>query len=225
MSDEAQVYFESRDRLCDFALSLDVDQLAVHPPATPDWTVTDVLAHVTGIIDDSLAGNLDGVGSEAWTAAQVARRADMTVGEIVDDWRRLTEDARATLESLPAAVTVTLIGDLVTHEHDVRGGLANRGARGTAAVELGLEYYARQFTKKVLNLGLAPVRLRAGDREWMRGDDEPLATVTAEPFELLRALTGRRTSDEVTALDWDGDSAPFVEVFSFYGWPEVSLGE
>lgn len=225
MSDEAQAYFDSRDRLCEFALSLTDDQLGAHPPATPDWTVKDVVAHVTGIIDDSLAGNLEGVGSDAWTAAQVAKRRDRSLAEVIDEWRRTSDDARETLESLPPAVTVSLVGDLVTHEHDARGAVGNPGARDSAGVAVALDYYARQFTKKVQNLGMPPVRLVAGDREWTRGDDEPAATVTAEPFELLRGLTGRRTSGEVAGFTWDGDPEPYLGVFSFYGWPEASLGE
>lgn len=226
MSEHQRIYFEGRDRVSDLVLALSDEELAVRAPATPDWTVTDVVAHLTGIIDDSLGGNLDGVGSDPWTAAQVEKRRGRSIQEIVEEWRRLTDDAAEVFASFPPPVTASLIGDFATHEHDIRGGLSNREARDSEAVDVAVEWYARQFTKKALDSGLASIRVAAGAREWVRGDDEPAVTVRGEPFEVLRSLTGRRTRDEVLALAWSGgDPSPYVEIFSFYGLPEASLGE
>jgi hypothetical protein len=75
---------------------------------------------------------------------------------------------------------------------------------------------------------LPPLRVEAtGLRDWMVGRGEPAATLRAGPFTLLRALSGRRTMDEVRALDWEGDPEPFLphlmqEPFS---WRETPLDE
>ena len=44
-------------------------------PATPQWRVHDVLAHLVGVPDDVVHGRMDGLASDAWTQAQVDARA------------------------------------------------------------------------------------------------------------------------------------------------------
>ncbi|MGI8707100.1 MAG: hypothetical protein ACR2LG_02690 [Actinomycetota bacterium] len=36
-------------------------------------------------------------------------------------------------------------------------------------------------------------------------------------FELFRALHGRRTVDQVRAMEWDGDPEPWMPVFFVFG--------
>lgn len=225
MTDHQRIYLEGRDRISDLVLSLEAEGEASPLPACPGWTVRDAVAHVTGILDDSLAGNLDGVGSDPWTRAQIDKRAGRAVAQIVEEWRALCDQAASLFEAMPPPVTQSLVGDLTTHEHDIRGGLANRDARDTDSVALALDWYARSFTKRVLDAGLPMVRVVAGEREWTRGDDAPAITVTGSSFELLRSFTGRRTADEVAALAWSGDPSAYVPLASAYGWPATSLGE
>ena len=45
-------------------------------PATPDWSVHDVVSHLYGVMTDVSSGNLDGVATPVWTAAQVQRCRD-----------------------------------------------------------------------------------------------------------------------------------------------------
>jgi len=225
MTDHKTVYQEGCERVTALALRLDEAQLASPLPACPGWTVRSAVAHVTGVLDDALAGNVEGVGSDAWTQAQIDKRADASIEDIVAEWRSLTEQAAPVFEQNEGPLTASLIGDFATHEHDLRGGLANREARDTDAVAVALEWYARQFTKKVEGAGLPPVKVAAPGAEWVRGGGEAAATVTADAFTLLRSLTGRRTQAEVAALDWQGDPTPYLGLVSFYGWPEEPLGE
>jgi len=225
VTDHQRIYLEGRDRISNLVLALDAGAEGAPVPACPGWTLRDAVAHVTGIMDDSLAGNLEGVGSDAWTRAQIAKRAGRSVEQIVEEWRDLCDQAAVLFETLPPPVTQSLVGDLTTHEHDIRGGLVNRDARDTDSVDLALDWYARSFTKRVLDAGLPMVKVVAGEREWTRGDDAPTLAVTGSPFELLRSLTGRRTADEVAALEWSGDPSAYVPLASAYGWPVTSLGE
>src|SRR3954467_12020763 len=78
------------------------DRLA---PATPDWRVRDVLAHIVGVVDDSLHGRLDGVTTKVWTSAQVDARRERAVATVLDEWDALApafEDALAGLPSIVA---------------------------------------------------------------------------------------------------------------------------
>ena len=44
-------------------------------------------------------------------------------------------------------------------------------------------------------------------------------------FELLRALTGRRTVQEITSLAWTGDVKPYIELVPNYPVTRNSLSE
>jgi hypothetical protein len=55
-------------------------------PATPEWTVHDVLAHLAGVTQDAATGNMAGAPGDAWTAAQVARGASVSDGDLLALW-------------------------------------------------------------------------------------------------------------------------------------------
>ncbi|MEX2031837.1 MAG: hypothetical protein WEA81_03110, partial [Dehalococcoidia bacterium] len=60
-------YRELRDRVSSLVRehASEIDELA---PATPEWRVRDIVAHMAGICDDIAHARLDGVGSDAWTS-------------------------------------------------------------------------------------------------------------------------------------------------------------
>ena len=57
-------------------------------PACPGWTVHDVVAHLSGAVDDALQGRMEGAPSPAWTARQVEARHDQSVAAILAEWER-----------------------------------------------------------------------------------------------------------------------------------------
>ncbi|MBU9763040.1 hypothetical protein FR943_04150 [Mycobacterium sp. TNTM28] len=56
------------------AAGLGESQLTTPVPATPGWTVHDLLAHLVGGAADAASGRLDGVGGEKWTARHLTER-------------------------------------------------------------------------------------------------------------------------------------------------------
>lgn len=54
-------------------------------------------------------------------------------------------------------------------------------------------------------------------KERRLGDGGAGATVRADRHELVRTLAGRRTRDQILALDWDGDPYPYLDIMSEYG--------
>ena len=82
-TDWGEVYRANVDAVCALARTLDAEQLSLVVPATPDWTVHDVLAHLAGSPADLLADRMDGAPSAAWTARHVAERAARSVDELV----------------------------------------------------------------------------------------------------------------------------------------------
>src|SRR5262245_40632639 len=72
MSDEhADAYRDLRERVTVLMADVDDAALAAPSPATPEWTVHDVFAHLVGVTDDVVAGRLDGVATDEWTQKQV----------------------------------------------------------------------------------------------------------------------------------------------------------
>ena len=53
-------------------------------PATPGWSVHDVVAHLAGVARDALTGNMEAAPGDAWTAAQVARSVGVPIAELLD---------------------------------------------------------------------------------------------------------------------------------------------
>lgn len=225
MHDYAAIYETTRLRIVDLARSLSPDELGRRCPATPDWTAKDLLAHMVGIAADVSSGNIEGTGSAPWTERQVAIRRERSVNEVLAEWDELAPTIGQGLNFMPRTAASLFLGDLVTHEHDLRGGVGRPGARDSEAVEVALDTYAFRFRRRVEKEGLPPAVVSNGETEW-RGEGEPAATVSGTSFELLRALTGRRTPAEIQEnLTWTGDVATYLPLVSMYGIPETSLDE
>jgi hypothetical protein len=52
-----------------------------------------------------------------------------------------------------------------------------------------------------------------------------VATLSGEPWELARAVSGRRSPDQIRAYEWEGDPEPFIKLFYPYGLRTDSLVE
>jgi uncharacterized protein (TIGR03083 family) len=208
--DEGLVYGACRERVGELVRHLDDAQLATAVPATPAWSVHDVVAHLVGITADVNAGNLDGIGSDPWTAAQVGARADTPIAVLLDEWSTAAPQFEAGLTAIGGLLAAGAVADIWNHEQDIRGALGVEGGRDPEAEKLAIEGYAALRAGTLDAAGLAPLRLRAGVDEYTTGEGEPGATVTTEPFEIARLLCIRRTADEARAYRWEGDAEPYV---------------
>ena len=210
------IYAEGRVRLTDLVGSADPEGRTRPVPGCPEWAVHDVIAHVTGVCADVLAGNVEGVATEPWTAAQVARRKDMSLTEILGEWAQVAPQVEAVAEHFPARVDEQWVLDLTTHEHDIRGSLSRPGGRDSAGVMVGIDFAATMgLSGSIKGRGLPALCVRAGGEEWIAGEGEPAAAVEGSPFELFRAMTGRRSANQIRGLQWDGDADLFVPAFEF----------
>ena len=69
--DFASIYRSTRERFIAFVLGLDPADVDTTAPATPLWTIHDLIAHTTGVASDVVNGRMDGAVSEEWTQRQV----------------------------------------------------------------------------------------------------------------------------------------------------------
>jgi len=206
-------------------------------PACPGWTVHDVLAHVVGLARDVTTGAMPeidlleqwrdpdvAVARDAMTGEQVARNANRTVADLAAEWRDLLATLSPMLSGAvpfpapaPFGMNAVLVTDLAVHDQDVRGALGIPRDARAPGTSLALATYGFGVDYRVRQLGLPALRLRYEDKERVLGPGDPGATVTAEPFELLRAFAGRRSRDQILAYDWDGDPDPYVVLIPAYG--------
>jgi len=207
------MYGELRARVTTLVAEAGGDAGAARVPACPDWSVKDVLAHLAGICADVLGGNIEGVATDPWTAAQVEARRGHSVEDILAEWNELGPQVEALAPVFPEDAIRQWLTDGTTHEHDVFGALARTGARDAGSVGVSLDFTAANCVEAASTSGTA-VGFRAGERAWGRVDgDAPV--LTADAFDLLRALTGRRSLAQVRAMAWEGDADAALAAFTW----------
>jgi uncharacterized protein (TIGR03083 family) len=244
MADLAAGYADARERLQNLLAGLDETALAARVPACPAWTVLDILAHLAGVAADVVNGTYFYGAADAWRDTRLAAARDQWTASQIRSRRgramesQLTEwaTAAAALEPVlagtnspppgaPAWLLSAPVADLAVHLHDVRGALHQPGDRDAPASALGLRIYASWLGQRLRQSGRPALRLRTSEREWVEGSGPPAAELTADTFELFRALSGRRSLDQVRALAWDGDPEPYLNLLAPYPMPPSALIE
>ena len=212
MDEVGQAYRGVRLRVGRLVDAADADARARVAPAAPDWTAHDVLAHLVGVSTDIVSGNLDGVGTDPWAAVQVERGRERSCEELVAEWNEhgpVVEEMAAQF----GRAAGQLLSDATTHEHDLRGALGVPGARDSDAVVLSVGFVGRSLGEQldagtvgalVVEHGTDPAAFVIDTF----GTGAPVASLRIDDFELVRALTGRRSTEQIAAYDWDGTFAP-----------------
>jgi hypothetical protein len=202
-----QAYRGVRLRVNELVTDADAGALDTVAPATPDWTVHDVLAHLVGVATDIVSGNLDGVGSDPWAAAQVDRSRDRACVDLLAEW----DEHGPVVEEMAAQfgrAAGQLLSDASTHEHDMRGALGAAGARDSDAVGLSFGFVGLSLADQLDAAGVGALVVHHGDLTDTLGSGERVASLRIDDFEFVRALTGRRSLQQLAAYAWDGDFAP-----------------
>jgi len=202
MGEVARAYQGCRERITEICRRLEEAEARAAVPACPGWTVHDVIAHLSGNLADAVAGRLEDAGTERRTAEQVVARRRLSLTEVLQEWN---EHALVVEPLMDGAGDIAHQGvaDAVSHEHDIRGALGVPGARDCDAVRIGLAFAAARLVESAAERGIS-LLVRTGDG-WELGPHEAEVLLTGEPFELLRAITGRRSVEQLRALEWKGD--------------------
>lgn len=207
------LYRDTRQRIIDLMTE---DTWEVSLPACPLWSVRDVVAHMTAVAEDWVAGTLTGPPTDAQTAAQVARFDGQDTTAVLAAW----DVAAAQLQRLAERGTAPPLGDIVVHEHDIRGALDTPGARTDAAES--------QASDQLLNILSTPVPMRVTveDGDYRTGPDVGNEIgLRTNRFEVLRWRTGRRSRAQLTAMDWSADPAPVLEHLYLFGPADADIIE
>jgi hypothetical protein len=169
MADMSQVYDDAVAAIAAVATGLTGDQLRQHVPATPAWTVHDVLAHLAGGPADAVAGRMEGAPAPEWSAMHVGERAGTPVTHLLEEMRGNVAAIQRTLPGNPRPAIAWDASVHLAFLHEA----------------LGLGRPPEQLWQPVL-AGAAPHLL--GDRE-----------VDVDDYELFRGLFSRRSRSQMRA--------------------------
>ena len=178
-------YTELRARVTELMQSLSLAQAQAVVPHCPQWTVKDCLAHMVGVPEDVINGQMDGVATEAWTDRQVQRHTNDSVDDLLAVWETNAPVFAKILPNIPQPVLSQFMFDQTTHEHDIRTAIGQPGARDTLAVAVA-EGFIRNSLAQHSNPAIAQ-----------------MAAHKLTGFEFLRSLSGRRSRAQILQNGFD----------------------
>ena len=174
MTNWAELYRACNAGVIAIVESLTSEQLAQRVPATPDWTMQQLAAHLAGAASDAVAGRMDGAPSPEWTARHVAEREGRSAAELAVE---LLETEKGAIETIASTDRPALVWDRSVHLADFYEALG----LGRPGEELWLPVYEA--------VGM-----------WRLGD---LPVMDVPPYELLRAVFSRRSAAQIRAWNPD----------------------
>ncbi|HEY0951590.1 maleylpyruvate isomerase family mycothiol-dependent enzyme [Nocardioides sp.] len=159
------------DAVTALAEGLSPEQLRAPVPATPAWTVHDVLAHLAGAASDAVTGRVDGAPGPEWTARHVAERSVLSVADLVEELRTHRD---AVADATAGDPRPAIVWDIAVHHADLHEAL-------------GLGELPEPLWAPVLAAAAATRLGTAG------------VPADVDPYELFRALFSRRSRAQMQA--------------------------
>ena len=242
MAELADLYEQLRDDIAQLVAGLEPEELDKPVPATPGWTIRDIVTHLAADASCIVAGDFPSEFFEAfgesagvikvneWTSRQLEDRRGRSLEEMLQEWKSSSTDVTAMMrgekpwpEGIVPFSDRILLTDLAVHQQDIFGALGIERGRDAAPIKIGLSGYIVTMGWRLGAASIPPLRFDVGDKSYMAGEGEPGATVHASRFELFRAMSGRRNPDQIRAYEWDGDPEPYIPYFYPYGVREDAL--
>jgi len=244
MAEIVDIYERVRQDVSELVAGLEPDRLEQPVPATPGWSIRDVVAHLAADASYLIKGNFprqffDSFGDaegvvvlNQWTAGQIEERKDRSLEEILQEWKASATDLALMMrgeKSWPEGIVPfadrVILTDAAVHQQDIFGALGIERARDDAPIKIGLSGYIATMGWRLAPAGIPPLRFDLAEKSYAAGDGEPGATVRATRFEFFRAMSGRRSPEQIAAYEWEGDPEPYIPYFYPYGMRQDALVE
>lgn len=244
MPDISDLYEQVRNEISELVAGLEPNELEKPAPATPGWSIKDLVTHLAADSTCVVAGDFpreffDAFGEPAavalvndWTEGQLTARKGCSLEELLQEWKTSGTELAAMMRgetpwpegTLPFADRI-LLTDAAVHQQDIFGALGIERARESAPIKIGLSGYIATMGWRLNAAGLPPLRFDLGKKSYTTGEGDPTTTVHGSRFELFRAMSGRRSPEQIAAYEWDGDPKPYISYFYPYGIRKEALVE
>jgi uncharacterized protein (TIGR03083 family) len=211
-----EAYAETRGSLLELLKTLSEDQLATPVPATPGWSVLDVVSHLTGVARSFATGKFEGASGPAWTDGHVSTRRGRSPAENIEEWDGYLP---AVEEAINASAAGAMVNDIWCHEQDIRGTLKLPGNRDAVAGELCVKS-VRAVPSQVEGSGLAVPTVVVDGVTMVEGAGP---TLTLEGYEASRMIFGRRSAAQISAMNWSEDPGDLVNNITIFGPSAVDI--
>jgi len=120
VTDWGRLYRDHVAALAGLAPTLTEQQLATTVPATPAWTVHDVLAHLAGGASDATTGRMAGAPGPERNSRHVAERRRLPVAELLTE---LESHQDALADAVADSPRPALVWDVAVHHADIHEAL------------------------------------------------------------------------------------------------------
>ncbi|MHB8467959.1 MAG: maleylpyruvate isomerase family mycothiol-dependent enzyme [Acidimicrobiales bacterium] len=239
-----EAYVDTRDRYLRLVRGVDPDQLATTVPTCPAWTVQDLTAHLTsvcalfpdighplqedGVLDVDTTDPARAKRMNDATEQEVVLRRGRDLERVISEWDeilprglRVLAGAEPLPDGAPPAVKFAVVGDMCIHLHDARGALGLPGDRTIPSATIVYESWLTLLGRRLPAAGLPALRVL--DR--VVGDGEPAAVIDADWYEVMRALSGRRSPDQMRAMFVKGEPDLYLPRLCTFVPPEHPIIE
>src|SRR5215469_8678082 len=172
---------------------LDAQQWATTSLST-DWTVRDVVAHMTATAKVTPAGFLPKLASNGFSfskmqAKDIAAESGASTAQTLANF-----EAIVTSTKRPPGPPATMLGETIVHAQDIRGPLGLTREYPMAAVVQVADFYKGSNLLIGTKKRIAGLTLKATDTEWSHGSGPE---ITGPMLALLMAMTGRKVTDQI----------------------------
>lgn len=241
-----RAYGTEKAAIVEFVRDLDDDRAATHVPACPAWTVHDMVAHLVGVCqsqaEDTSPEEPEGdimkvlvgwnepertAARNRWTGEMIEARRGSSLAELVEEWDRWEKAAVATVNrgGLSAMRLPALVTDLVLHSQDLRGALGVPGPTTREAGQLALNSLLFMLDLRISDVELPALRIEDDNGKVLSGKNAHGVTMTGTRHELTRALGGRRTVAQITAMLAGEGAETYLPLLPLYDPPTAALAE
>lgn len=210
------VYRNAHSRVTSLVSTLNPAQLAMRVPATPDWTVHDLIAHLAGGAADAASGRLDGAPGTEWTARHVGERRELSVDRLLAEWGQAAPTVEKSLSG-QQFTGPSLAADVICHEGDIREALGLCRVDRAHWHQQFLEVLMLLLDQRLRQITTVLIRDEYG-HEWYCGSGGDSIRLNVDSYELLRAMFSRRSRAQIAAWDWSSQPAEqLIDSFGVFG--------
>lgn len=177
------------------ALAIDLADLTSAQWDTPslctDWTVRDIVAHLSATASLNPATFVLGMAKagfsfDKFSNAQIAKHRGADRAATLTEFRSLQNSTSA-----PPGPKTSWLGEVMIHGADVRRPLGIPHIYPIGAVRQVIDFYKGSNMLSGAKNRIAELSLHASDDDWHYGPDDPAVRVEGPLLSLLLATTGR----------------------------------